>query len=409
MYAGSRRSSGWAVSQMIIFDTNILRGVTRNNPKFDLLRALRRSGLHSAVIPWMVLEELAAKQVLDYATSHQAATATINDLNRKMPWGTAVTLPALEFERAKEYWRSQYAEVLEILDTSDENAKAALAREAYCEKPAKTNPEEKGGARDVAIWLSVIDYLKAHPGEEVFFVSTNTRDFGKGEDYPEPMASDLGEMKHRLTIMTSFGEFLSRFTETIEVGDEDIRRLLEDLVSDPVIAIETSASTWLKDGRFEGTRIDNGRFEAFQWRAWLLPPSAVVRNATRGSGHKIGDAEWYTATVDWILVGIAQPVMSIFNTQQADISAIAETACQWRTKVLFSIGDDLELTIVEYERPEALDPNDRTALQPLLDRATSASAHQSSAVFGAFVAALIEGRMAADVYPDVMHGAAEPD
>lgn len=377
---------------MIIFDTNILRGVTRNNPKFDLLRALRRSGSHQAGIPWMVLEELVAKQVLEYKAFHREAGTAIENLNSKAPWDNATSLARLDIERAKEYWRGQYAEVLEILETGDANAKTALAREAYCEKPAKADPRSKGGARDVAIWLSVIDYLKAHPDDDVFFVTNNHHDFGSGDDYPEPMAGDLGDMKDRLTILKSFDDFISRFTGAIEVSDDEIMRRLEDLASDPVVAIGVSANTLLKDGSFEGTRIDDGKFDAIQWREWLLPPSAVIQCVSRGSGHKIGDDEWYTATVDWILTGIAKPMMPVLAAYRADISLVAEVACQWHTKVLFRVGENLELTIVDNERPKALDPGDRNVLQPLIDKATSAFGETSSAPLGAFIAQLTEGQ-----------------
>jgi hypothetical protein len=98
---------------MIIFDTNILRGVTRNNPKFDILRVLKRSGSHRAGIPWMVLEELAAKQVLEYAAAHASANTAIKNLNKMAPWDTSTLLAPLDTEKTKQYWRDQYKEVLE--------------------------------------------------------------------------------------------------------------------------------------------------------------------------------------------------------------------------------------------------------------------------------------------------------
>src|SRR5260370_7221518 len=135
---------------MIIFDTNALRGLNRGNPKFDLLRALKLSGSHPAGIPWMVREELVAKQVLDYAASYKSAAAAINDLNRRTPWGGAARIPNSEIEKAKDYWRGQYEEVLLTLDTRSENTKVALAREAYSQNPAKINPEPKGVPRAFA-------------------------------------------------------------------------------------------------------------------------------------------------------------------------------------------------------------------------------------------------------------------
>ena len=323
-----------------------------------------------------------------------------------MSWGTSVRLPEREIEKAKEYWRAQYDEVFAVLQTRGEDAIEALAREAYCQKPAKTNPDKKGGARDVAIWLSVIDYLKKEPGETVYFVSSNYRDFSDGVHYPAPMSADLGEMKSRLSLLTSFEDFVSRFTEKIEIDSEHVKSLLTSLVNDSLTSIESSAQTTLKGGRLEGTRIDDGSFEIFQWQAWIIPPSAVVRSVSEVSGHKIADAEWYTATVDWILVGIVQPSMVLFRR---DISAITRIACEWRTKVLFGTGETPKLRIVDFGEPKALDPQDRAEFQPLIESATRAFDAQSSAVFGALSSSLLDSSESLPVdiaRPDLWHSKA---
>ena len=140
----------------------------------------------------MVREELVAQQVIPYREAYGQAESAINQLSRKTFWRTIpATLPPLDIERAKEYWHGQYGEVLRTLETSGENARAALAREAFREKPAKVVSKEKSGARDAAIWLSVIDYLRANPTETVYFVTSNTKDFGDGSVYQNPMSEDL--------------------------------------------------------------------------------------------------------------------------------------------------------------------------------------------------------------------------
>lgn len=86
--------------------------------------------------------------------------------------------------------------MFEIIDTSGNVARQALLREANCEKPAKgPDAKDKGGARDVAIWLSVIEYLKDNLEEKVIFVTGNTRDFGDGSEFPAPMSDDLKDLR----------------------------------------------------------------------------------------------------------------------------------------------------------------------------------------------------------------------
>ncbi|WP_406465823.1 hypothetical protein OH768_00515 [Streptomyces sp. NBC_01622] len=62
---------------MIIFDSNALFGLSSDAPKFDLLRALKRSGRHKVAIPWMVREELVAQKVIRQAEAHQEAVSAI--------------------------------------------------------------------------------------------------------------------------------------------------------------------------------------------------------------------------------------------------------------------------------------------------------------------------------------------
>lgn len=60
---------------MIIFDTNALFGLSPDDQKFDLLRALKKSGQQQVAIPWMVLKELVAQKVLMHAEAHAAAVS----------------------------------------------------------------------------------------------------------------------------------------------------------------------------------------------------------------------------------------------------------------------------------------------------------------------------------------------
>jgi predicted nucleic acid-binding protein len=375
---------------MIIFDANILYGVTRANPKFDVLRALKHSNTYSVGIPWMVLEELTAKQTLEYVKAYKRASEGVADLNSKSPWGRHALLPSFNLEEVKQYWRGQYEEVLEVIETSGKSAKEALAREAYCEKPAKANADKKGGARDVAIWLTVVDYLKEHPDEEVFFVSNNPNDFGDGAEFPELMSGDLGDMRGRLTMMASFDEVISRFTEKIQVSDAEIKSRLEAAASDSSAIVDAYAGTSLRAiGFFGGTRVDNWEPITLMWRTWLLQPSAIIRGVTNGSAHKIGAAEWYTATVDWLLIGsTSQAAITYANSgtiRPEDVHVMVPIACQWQTKILFNAGANPKLTIVESRIATRLDPADRDALQPLLDATLNSSAQQVSPAMTAFM------------------------
>lgn len=359
------------MDKLIIFDTNALFGLRRDTQTFDLLRAFKHASSQTVGIPWMVREELVAQQVIPYREAYEKSESAINSLNNRKPLNTpTANLPDLEIEAAKEFWRTEYGEVLVTIETSGENAKTALSREAYYEKPAKVDPKgKKEGGRDAAIWLTVVDYLKNNVDDEVFFVSSNYKDFGDGVHFPSPMAEDIAGVKSRLHFLATFEEFISHFTEKIEIDAKHIKEIISGFSSDSITPIKEYANTVLNGDRFEGTRIENGSFDIIEWQNWIVPPTVVVNKVVSATGHKIADDEWYTATVDWLLVGIAGLVAS--TSWQGSLS-LTQVACIWRCNILFSTSTGRPIKVFSSAYPRALDASDREETQPTIDRATAA-------------------------------------
>lgn len=175
---------------MIIFDTNAVNLIPADGPAADIVRKLRASGRHRAAVPWMVMEELAAHQAQLYPVKHQSAVRVLEKLNEVVPWELESSLEPLNTERLLNHWRSTYGEIFEVIETSGDAARRALSRESMGLLPAKPRQPGKnglpGGARDVAIWFSILEFLKNNPEEQVHFVTNNTTDFGDGNTYQYP-------------------------------------------------------------------------------------------------------------------------------------------------------------------------------------------------------------------------------
>lgn len=383
---------------MIIFDTSTLFGLSPDDPKFDLLRALKKSGRQRVGIPWMVREELVAQKVLRHAEAHKVADSAITALNRTAPWLSERSPSAFDPDAAKTFWRQKYGTLFEIIETSGDVALQALAREANCEKPAK-GPEakSKAGARDVAIWLSVIDYLKKNTLETVHFVSANTSDFGKGDAFPSPMAQDLEGLEGRLVLLTSFDEVVERFSTPLEIDEVFVHEALSELLASAgtLNPLESTAKDLLAAPArsWAGNSVNgflNGLATGYtpvRWNAWITAPKAIVRRVQEVSGHKIGEEEWYTATVDWILVGFATLPPAPTAVAPAATGAAAQVACQWRTKLLFSSKPGEGPTILQYWAPDALDQAEKDEWEPLVLDAV-ASTTGTAAALGLLIAGL---------------------
>lgn len=362
---------------MIIFDSNALFGLSPDAPKFDLLRAIKRSGRQKVGIPWVVLEELVGQKVLAEAAAFDKAVSAVRDLNRLAPRLRQPTPRSFSKEAARTFWRTQYGRLFEVIPTSGEAALQALAREAHCEKPAKSpDAKEKGGARDVAIWLSAIEYLQKHPDDKVYFVTANKRDFGDGSSFPSPMAEDLMGLEDRLELLSSFEEVVAKFTTRLDIDEKHIEDVLVGMLTreEALSPLEAALKDVLiaRSGSWGGTEV-NGLFAGLtpdsyaptRWSSWLTAPSAYPRGVQDVEGHKIGDEEWYSATVDWILVGFANrpPVVS---PSAPLVKTPTPVACQLRTRLLFSSKSDEAITVLQYFAPTALDPAEKAAWEPLV-------------------------------------------
>ncbi|MEU1396148.1 PIN domain-containing protein [Micromonospora zamorensis] len=301
---------------LIILDTNILWGMKPDSSTADLLRALRAAGVRVAV-PWVVLEELASHRALAYAEAHARATSTLNELKAHVPWGGVPSLGRVDTERHRTHWRNIYRQMVEVIEPSVEVLRTALFRESNVLAPCKRVGQkgDKTGSRDAAIWLTVIEYARDHEDEAVYFVSENTKDFGDGTEYLEPMKSDLASIEDRFSHLTALDAVVERFAKPAEVDPEflpallagkDSIELLTDALSEhlPTFAHKND-SGWMNAG-LAHTRLGDGENvgEILAGSTWLFSPSVTFDGVSDVTAHSIGGQDWYMATVRLIASGL---------------------------------------------------------------------------------------------------------
>jgi hypothetical protein len=343
---------------MIVFDTNAVNLLSPESPTADIIRKLRRSGHHRVAVPWMVLEELAAHQAELYPDKYRAVVNTLARLREVLPWDLKSSLEPLDVERLLNHWRGVYGEIFEVIETSGEAARRALAREAMHLPPAKRAKDHSEGARDVAIWFSVLDLLKSSPSEHVYLVTNNSNDFGDGTTFPYPMDEDLRGMEGRLTLLRDFNQVVSQFTETVP-GDAAVAAAEQLLSSDAVREhIAKHASEVLNSPiGYEGLdKTDT----VVRWTEWIFSPDVELLEVGDVTGHRIEGEVWYTAEARWLLHGHA---VTVAEEAEEDGDSVA---CAWKTKILFSTADKaMEPTIVKDEEPEAPAGSDERCMEVL--------------------------------------------
>ncbi|MGW6360325.1 PIN domain-containing protein [Streptomyces sp. NPDC055092] len=340
---------------MIIFDTNAVNLLPHEGPRPDIIRKLRQSGHHRVAVPWMVLEEMAAHQAKHYPAKYQTVVNTLDKLREVLPWELKSTLEPLDVERLLNHWRGLYSEIFEVIETSGEVARRALAREAMALPPAKRGGDHSEGARDVAIWFSILEFLKENPDEKVCFVTNNTKDFGNGVDYPYPMNEDVEGLQERITRLSDFDAVVSTFTKTVSgkdaeaVADELLRALpVRSRVAQTAVEVLASVSGFVGLGAAD---------TAVRWSGWFASPEVELLAVTDVTGHEIEGDVWYTANARWLLYGLAV---------DGDEANPGYTACVWETRVLFSARDGDEMpTLLAPKEPEAPDASDPASMEIL--------------------------------------------
>jgi hypothetical protein len=309
----------------------------------------------------MVLEELAAHQTKLYPAKYQAVVNTLEKLRNVLPWELESSLEPLDLERLLDHWRGVYGEIFEVIETSGEVARKALAREAMALPPAKRAKDHSEGARDVAIWFSILEFLRENPGEDVCFVTNNTSDFGDGTVFPYPMNEDLRGLEDRLTRLDDFDQVVSQFTKEVSGKDAEVAagELLKSLSVRGLVA-QTAVEVLSSPTGFVGL---GSADTAVEWHEWLASPEVDLLSVTGVTGHEIGGDVWYTANAKWLLYGLA--------ADGPDVAA-RYVACAWEMKVLFSARDgDQTPTLLQTRDPSAPDTSDTTikeALQRLKER-----------------------------------------
>ncbi|MFI8365257.1 PIN domain-containing protein [Streptomyces sp. NPDC085612] len=349
---------------MIILDTNILTKSDIGSATTDLVKTIRASEVERVAVPWVVLEELTAHRAVPYREKYEAAAAALDNLREGTPWPVLVVLPGMDLQRFQDEWRRKWLDVVEVIPTSEAAFKEAVIREVNLLPPCKpvvvsaSGDTQKIGGRDAAIWLTAVEYAREHPGETVYFVSRNTKDFGDGSAYPYPMSEDLAGIGDRFVLLTSWHDVVEKFAERTDVVDEEaVRSILSSEESLRAIAKEAvrlmavprglvgpdfeASMGFFAEG--EDTLVDT---EVVRVLGWAERPAATFESVSGLHAYRIGEHVWCTATVRWVLSG---PALA------RDSLRVLGVGCVWETRVLVSTTNaHARLTVLRGQGTHAL-------------------------------------------------------
>ncbi|WP_158718447.1 MULTISPECIES: PIN domain-containing protein [Streptomyces] len=319
------------MNDVIILDTNAVHDLDPHGSQADLIRMLRKTGMDIRV-PWVVLEELTAHKLYEYQRAFGLMLKRHEELANLEP-NLSGPVPEFKEEVFADHWREQYADVFATIPTSESALKAAVLREAACMRPAKMEKTNKSGGRDVAVWFSILDYMKQHPKARISFITNNTSDFGEPEAWPFPLNVDLGIESARIKQFPSIQEVLREFTQEKTPADGIADELKHRLESDMSLTTVARAA-WRRLAPMHGMRPTKE-----------IPEDVRLGSRLKSMGtvecRSIGDSLWHWVRVEWEIYLYSLRIDPPFTAT-------------WDTSILFPADQHKEISVLRTGRFTAI-------------------------------------------------------
>jgi hypothetical protein len=221
----ARRGARSETTIPIVIDTTLLVQ-SRNLDAISLnaLRIVARARGLEIVVPSIALLEAESRRREEVETECNAIQRATSRLAGYSADFSTPQLPKPEEVAAR--WRSSLERTFRIAHLTPENAIESLRREAL-----RTPPTRAGrGARDAAIWLTVLDVLteEKKPG---YFVSDNSKDFGDQPDQTllhPTLAEEAGRRGVDVRYCSSLDALLGELTDAESTEWVTIERLSDE-------------------------------------------------------------------------------------------------------------------------------------------------------------------------------------
>ncbi|MEU6628446.1 PIN domain-containing protein [Streptomyces parvus] len=317
---------------MIILDTCVIRSLNLDGSEAHLLRAIRDAEVERIGVPWMVMEERAAQLAIKYRETYGKADQALEQLRAISP-GSVPDLAEPDEELVRDRFRDQLRELAVILPTTEAALREGVVRESNTLPPAGMKKGEKVGARDVAIWLSAVEYARDHPDETTYFVSSNTRDFTAGGGaYPSPMDKDIEGLGDRFVHLSQLADLLEVVAPPLIVDPDRVRKLLPSFVPHFRKTLMSQWGSPVQAMFAPFPALSQAAGSVKEAKGWFGAPETTQLRAlqvTDLQGYRLGEQEWCLASVQWEVMGW---------TQFSD--GMSMGCCTWTTRMLLPLVEN---------------------------------------------------------------------
>ncbi|MEU6904251.1 PIN domain-containing protein [Streptomyces coeruleorubidus] len=324
---------------MIVLDTNQLDAAAfPHGAILGMLRKIAEIHKLSLAIPEMVAVEHTAHHRHDVELAIRDARKALSTLDKAYGQDLTSQVSGLSADGAADRRRRALEEIFTILPTPAGAAEEALKREANRQPPANQvwdangKPVKASGARDVTIWLTLLEAAAAND-EDVWFLSMDG-DFGKGDFHPllrQEAEQKLGEKATKLRLLTGgIEQLLSELVEPVEAPEN-----LEELLNGPVVAHAVNIASMggaLFFRLLPTLSSDVGDPSGYFKSSGIL---LKLRRLKKHRTYRVEDRIWVSAQLDWQGAKIFEHLQG----QSAETVWAEEINFAFETTVLLEVQD----------------------------------------------------------------------
>lgn len=205
----------------IILDTNIFRSdLFFQSAHFNILADYLQKTNSKFVLPQIVLEEVKQvfkenleKSIIEYKSS-------CNNLNKSLHKSFAI-IKEIDIDKEAEDYVNYLIKTLKIKENSIIPYKNEYLPELTRRAVNKIKPfkNEDKGFRDTIIWLTILDYCKLCPENQVVFICNNPLDFGKDNNSNElhpSLTEELLKLNIKVCYYRNTNEFIEKHSTNID-------------------------------------------------------------------------------------------------------------------------------------------------------------------------------------------------
>lgn len=346
---------------MIVLDTNQLDRHSLNSPLMAILKVLARLGNHRLAISEVTYNEHCAHFEYRLRSALAQQSRARKDMRALLKaagqererWDLEAAARNEKFiDRHIASYKSRISNTFDIVELDGESAIEALRREACRIAPASTSFDTKGsGARDAAIWLSLI-HRSSESSEKIYFISSDKQAFSG-----PAIAADCNETSPSIMILGDIRELLEALTDRVDVEVNQSSIEESEAIHNKVLDQLVNYTGIL--GNVMTAAIDSQPRSSMQFFDYTNTATLEFMRVEEVRGHAVGsDGVWATARVRWAVsfkAPLQRHVWGADGGSETTTQELWALSFQLVSVLLFKVDDESEaIEVLDFGKPSQI-------------------------------------------------------